>query len=436
MFQPTGFSDLAGKRVGIFGYGVEGRAAAARLAQHAELVIVDDATNLGPEVLQTHQGGLEALALCDVVLKSPGISPYRADVAELATSVTMTSALNLWMHEIDRDRVIGVTGTKGKSTTTSLITFFLNAIGEQAIALGNIGLPPYDPSIDLGSGWLVIEISSFQARDLQVAPSIVALTSLGADHLDWHGTVENYHRDKLSIAKLIPSPAIFFASSVRANEFPASAAAVEPEVDGLTEALGLLGQHNNSNVALALSVVAKATGLSKPDLLARTKAVSSEFEPLPGRLTEVAREEREGFVTRYIDDGLATAALPAIAALSVFPSVEVAIIVGGFDRGIDYSPLVEALVTRENRTVIVTIGDAGARIGSLVHASNPDLHLVHAENLSTAVGMARTSLGHGGVVLFSPAAPSFDSYKNWSDRSAAFKKHVLGLIGAHLHPLN
>ena len=140
MFRPTGFSDLTGKRVGIFGYGVEGQAAAARLAQHAELVIVDDAANIGPEILQTSQGGLEALAGCDVILKSPGISPYRSDVVELAKSVTMTSALNLWMGEVDRGRVIGITGTKGKSTTTALVAFFFNALGEKAHALGNIGV--------------------------------------------------------------------------------------------------------------------------------------------------------------------------------------------------------------------------------------------------------------------------------------------------------
>jgi UDP-N-acetylmuramoyl-L-alanine---L-glutamate ligase len=419
MFRPTGFNDLAGKRVGIFGYGIEGRAAAARLAQHAELVIVDDSADLGPEVLQTSQGGIEALAKCDVVIKSPGISPYRPEVAELAKAVTVTSALNLWMHEIDRDRVIGVTGTKGKSTTTALITFFLNALGEKAQALGNIGLPPYDPSVDTSEGWLVLEISSYQARDLQVAPAILALTSLGSDHLDWHGSVENYHRDKLSISRLNPAPKIFFAS-IEPSNFSPGAELVELEQSGLTEALRLLGQHNHSNVAVALSVVSHATGLQRSEILGKLKEVANDFTPLPGRLTEVAREVRDGREIRYIDDGLATAALPTIAALSVFPSGDVALIAGGFDRGVDYVPLVESISQRKARTVVVTIGEAGSRIGAELHKVNPEIQQIHAANFRSAVELARSALGGGGTVLFSPAAPSFDEFKNWSERSSLF----------------
>ncbi len=428
MFRPTGFSDLAGKRVGIFGYGIEGQAAAARLAQHAELVIVDDAANIGPEILQTSKGGLEALAACDVVLKSPGISPYRSDVEELAKSVTVTSALNLWMSEVDRDRVIGITGTKGKSTTTALTAFFFNAIGEKAHALGNIGVPPYDPSIDISEGWLVLEISSFQARDLESAPSIVALTSLGSDHLDWHGSLENYQRDKLSITQLLPAPPIFFASSIESSNFGETATSVEPDTSGLTEALGLLGQHNHSNVALALSVVSRATGVNVEDITTKLKAVADSFTPLPGRLTEIGKEERAGLVTRYIDDGLATAALPTIAALSVFPEGDLALIAGGFDRGIDYEPLVEVIASRTARTVVITMGEAGSRIGALVHAANPDLQLMHASDLRSAVELARSSMNRGGVVLFSPAAPSFDHFKNWAERSAAFAKYANCLI--------
>jgi UDP-N-acetylmuramoylalanine--D-glutamate ligase len=331
------------------------------------------------------------------------------------------------MSEVDRDRVIGITGTKGKSTTTALTAFFLTAIGEKAYALGNIGLPPYDPSIDVSEGWLILEISSFQARDLESAPSIVALTSLASDHLDWHGTLENYQRDKLSITRLLPAPIVFFSSSIESSKFDESATVIEPDTSGLTEALGLLGQHNHSNVALALSVVSRATGMTVEDITARVKAVSTSFTPLPGRLTEVAREERAGCLTRYIDDGLATAALPTIAALSVFPEGDLVLIAGGFDRGINYQPLVASIIARPARTVVVTMGEAGSRIGALVHAANADVQLMHANDLRSAVELARNSINKGGVVLFSPAAPSFDHFKNWSERSAAFTQYVAEL---------
>ena len=163
MFRPTGFADLAGKRVGVFGYGVEGRATVRRLRGVSELVVVDDASGLGPEVLVTKEGGLDALLRCDVVLKSPGIPRRRADVLDLELhGVAVTSALNLWLQETDRARVVALTGTKGKSTTTALVTFFLHCMGEDALRLGNIGQPPYDPALDTSKGWLVLEVSSFQ----------------------------------------------------------------------------------------------------------------------------------------------------------------------------------------------------------------------------------------------------------------------------------
>jgi UDP-N-acetylmuramoylalanine--D-glutamate ligase len=282
--------------------------------------------------------------------------------------------------------------------------------------------------VDTNEGWLVLEISSFQARDLEVAPALLVLTSLGSDHLDWHGSVENYHRDKLSFTQLTPAPEIFLASQIQSPIIKEVSVKVESETSGLTESLGLLGIHNQSNVALALSVVSRVTGKSVQDIVTKVKSISHEFTPLPGRLTVVASEERAGFITRYIDDGLATASLPAIAALLVFPDGDLAMIVGGFDRGIDYKPLVEAITARTARTVIVTMGDAGRRIGALVKASNSDIELMQANNLRSAVEFARSSMNQGGVVLFSPAAPSFDHFKNWSERSAAFTTYARAFV--------
>ena len=128
MFRPTGFADLAGRRVGVFGYGIEGHATESRLhLLGADCVLVDDDPAVG--VLVTDRGGLDALATCDVVIKSPGIARRRPDVLALETCVPVTSALNLWLLDTDRSRVIGITGTKGKSTTTALVDFFLHCLG-------------------------------------------------------------------------------------------------------------------------------------------------------------------------------------------------------------------------------------------------------------------------------------------------------------------
>jgi UDP-N-acetylmuramoylalanine--D-glutamate ligase len=425
--RPRGFAELAGRSVGIWGVGVEGTAAARRLSGvAASLTLVDDVADPAHGVTGTREGGLERLAECDVVLKSPGIPRRRADVLALeAAGVTVTSALNLWLAEADRAHVIGVTGTKGKSTTTALITFVLGALGENAHSAGNIGRPPYDVDFPVG-GWVVLEVSSFQAVDLEVAPAIVVVTSLGADHLDWHGSLAQYHEDKLALTRaagdhlslLAEDPAL----AERRDLVGGVVRVVEAREDDLVDRLGLLGRHNAGNVALALAAAAAATGRDEAEVADVVRAVAGRFEPLAGRLTLV--RERGG--VRYVDDGLATAPLPTVAALEVFADVPVALIVGGFDRGVDYAELAEAVARRERPTALVAMPDAGERIARRVRES-AEVPVAHCEEMDDAVAAARSALPDGGVVLLSPAAPSFGRYANWRERSDAFTRAVAAL---------
>ena len=432
MFRPTGFADLAGKRVGVFGYGVEGRATVRRLRGVSELVVVDDASGLGPEVLVTKEGGLDALLRCDVVLKSPGIPRRRADVLDLELhGVAVTSALNLWLQETDRARVVALTGTKGKSTTTALVTFFLHCMGEDALRLGNIGQPPYDPALDTSKGWLVLEVSSFQCVDLEVAPSVVVVTSLGADHLDWHGSLEKYRDDKLSLTRadgahrtLVPDNATFHQIQ---DQLGGELRYVESDTTHLAAALGLIGAHNSANVALALAAVESLPGIAVDDAREAAKKESFRFEPLRSRLTLVAKETVNGATLRYVDDGLATSVLPTVAALEAFVDDPLALIAGGFDRGVDYDELADALAARHQPTTLITMGDAGQRLGAAL-APRSALTQHRAEDMLEAVQLARASLAHGGVVLLSPAAPSFDHYRNWEERSDDFTSVVRSLV--------
>lgn len=419
--------------MGIFGYGVEGRAAEARLAGTCELVLVDDA-DLGGPVLVTNEGGLVALSTCDVVLKSPGIPRRRDDVVALERSgVVVTSALNLWLHEIDRDRVVAVTGTKGKSTTTALVTFFLQCLGQPAQRLGNIGRPPYDPSVDTASGWLVVEVSSFQCVDIEVAPRLVLVTSLGADHLDWHGSLERYHSDKLSLTRAEGEHATLVADNPTlhqlASEIGGELAFIPSDGHHLAADLGLLGAHNDANVALALAAVELVTGVSDEELREAVQQRAYRFEPLRGRLTLIATESRDGAAIRYVDDGLATSVLPAIAALEVFHGEPVALIAGGFDRGVDYRELALALKARRQPTTLVAMGPTGARLRADLESLGAQLSVLSATTMAEAVVTARAALPYGGVVLFSPAAPSFDRYRNWEERSEDFAAVVRSLAG-------
>ena len=430
MFRPTGFADLAGRRVGIFGYGVEGRASAERLAGLAgSLVLVDDVEGRGPDVLVTAHGGLAALATCDVVLKSPGIARRRPDVLELETrGVIVTSALNLWLHEVDRSRVVAITGTKGKSTTTAIITFFLHCLGERAQSVGNIGQPPYRQPPGSASEWLVVEVSSFQCVDIDVAPAVVVVTSLGADHLDWHGSLAQYVEDKLSLTRaagahdtLVPESPTFRNVQHQLGGVVSFVPGGEPE---LAAQLGLLGAHNATNVALALRAVALLTGHALEHVRRVVGELATHFEPLPGRLTLVRRETRDGLEWRYVDDGLATGPLPTVAALAVFLDEPLALIVGGYDRGVDYAPLAEAIARRVAPTLVLTMGAAGRRIGDALRARTSAFDPQSVDSMDDALERAHAFLISGGVVLLSPGAPSFDRYQNWRERSEDFIRAV------------
>ena len=433
MFRPTGFADLAGRRVGVFGYGIEGHATESRLRLlGADCVLVDDDPDVG--VLVTDRGGLDALATCDVVIKSPGIARRRPDVLALEARVPVTSALNLWLLDADRSRVIGITGTKGKSTTTALVDFFLHCLGEHSQRLGNIGVPPYDPSVDTSHGWSIVEISSYQCVDVTVAPAVVVVTSLGADHLDWHGGLAQYQHDKLSLTRAAGEHVTIVPDVVeltsRLGELGGEVIVVPTDESGLASRLHLIGAHNAQNVGTAVAAVAAATGRTRVDVLDAVHARADAFEPLAGRLTLIGAERDGARIWRYVDDGLATAPLPTVAALDAFADDPVALIVGGYDRGVDYDPLALALRDRRRTTTLITTGAVGARIGAAVTALAPDVRQYAANDLDDALGYARDFLVDGGVVLLSPAAPSFDHYRNWEARSADFARAVRARTGS------
>ena len=423
MFRPTGFADLAQKRVGIYGYGQEGRATEQLLSGSCELVIVDDDPKAG--VLVTSNGGLEELMKCDVVLKSPGVPRRSESVLQLEEkNVYVTSSLNLWLQQAERSRVIGVTGTKGKSTTTSLIAFFLECLGEKAQRLGNIGLPPYDTSVDTSSGWLVVEISSFQATDLDVAPKTVVLTSLGSDHIDWHGSLEQYRSDKLQLTRAAGEHTTFAPDNEvirsESSQIGGTVVLVDSDNSRLTEELHLLGEHSHANVALALEVVSNVTNTPRSEVHAAVSRNAASFVPLSGRLTLVA--EKNGI--KFVDDGLATSVLPAVAALEVFKDDALALLVGGFDRGIDYHPLASELALRSKPTLLLSMGPAGDRIVEEVLKLSPQTMHQNFDSMDEAVNAGKLFLSDGGVVLLSPGAPSFDRYKNWEERAQDFSRAV------------
>jgi UDP-N-acetylmuramoylalanine--D-glutamate ligase len=415
------------QRVGVWGLGVEGRANVRRLkALHIEPVLVDD-DPLDDQVVATARGGLELLARCDVVVKTPWISRYRDDVASLeAGGVPVVGGLGLWLNDAELGKVICVTGTKGKSTTVSIAGHLARGLGVNCFVGGNIGTPPYDPDVPADVELWVIEVSSYQATDVAKASPVVGVTSLHPDHVDWHRSVDAYYADKLSLTS---QPGARLTVCGEDKELRARRSLLGPEVRWVDapEAmpwfaeLGLVGRHNAVNAALAAALLFEAGIVAAADE-ERLAAAAGGFPGLKSRLQRVATV---GGV-EFFDDSLSTNVLPAMAAVDAFAGHRVALILGGFDRGIDYQPLAAHLARREEATLALTVPANGDRIAAAIEAVRaPNAEVVRCADLETAVTRAFDWARPDGVVLLSPAAPSFGRFRNYQDRSAAFVRLAL-----------
>ncbi len=442
------WSDLARARVGVWGLGREGHANLRKLrALGVEPVLVDDhppAAASGQQVLATGDGGLAALQRCDVVVKTPGLSRYRPEVAQLtALGIPVVGGLGLWLADRDQAglrRILCVTGTKGKSTTASVTGHLLTGLGYRPLVAGNIGVVPYDPATEDDYDYWVIEVSSYQATDLSCSPPVVAVTSLHPDHLDWHGGVEQYYRDKLSVCSL-PGAELTVANgdsdllrqreSLLGPRVEWVSADDDPAADWM-EPLGLLGRHNRRNALIARCCLA-ALGVPGAADDAKLRAAAESYQPLPSRLTAI----RTVAGVTFVDDSLSTNVLPTLAALEAFEGRRVALIVGGHDRGIDYAPLAAGLVARAWPTLALTIPESGPRIRAQLEQATANLTPARpasafagaqdCPDLAAAVAAGFRWARPDGVVLLSPAASSFGQFRDYRDRSEAFAHAVRAL---------
>lgn len=439
------FSDLTGRKVAVWGLGLEGRAAVAALQAHG----IDPA-------IAASDADAAVLRAADVVVKSPGVPVSSPLYVSLVTEgVEFTSNTDLWLSA-NNERAIGVTGTKGKSTTSSAIAHLFAALGEEVSLGGNIGVSLLDAA---DSGTVVMEVSSYQAQSITVSPRVAVVTSLFPEHLPWHGSEEAYFADKLKLVSqgaehvflshedsdlvcrveramgpdatlhLTRLPGMAFTSvgdGPRIAHDPAIWAREKSGVswDGVgsipPEELPLMGLHNWRNLALALLTVAVTLEISSSDPRAATLlAAVRSFAPLAHRMETVPSKDGR----RWIDDSLATAPEAVVAALSVFADEPVALILGGADRGLDLTPLATYLRARHAPVHLLLIGAAGARFGR-EHAT--DLHHAAIEfgGMADAVTWGLSVANPASVVLLSPGAPSFDEYTDYADRARHLRELV------------
>jgi UDP-N-acetylmuramoyl-L-alanine---L-glutamate ligase len=429
-------ADLAGRRLAIWGFGREGHAVirALRLRLPAQPLTLFcsgaevDAARAFDAALEIIAGEPDAAALgqFDVVVKSPGISAYKpALLAAQAQGAQVTSGTALWFGENPDARVIAITGTKGKSTTSAMTAHLARSLGVRTALAGNIGLPLLELLGQQADLW-VIELSSFQTGEAGPL-ELGVITSLYEEHLDWHGSREQYVTDKLRLADVSRHLLVNALQPLlleRTRHFPQRMLFGQPEgwhvAGGFIcrgahqvfpiERLPAPGLHNALNACAALAAL-DALGL---DTLAAAPALAN-FRPLPHRLQPLG--EHDGW--HWVNDSISTTPLATLAALESLRGRAVTVLVGGHDRGLDWTPFVDAMRVAPPHA-IVCMGSNGARIEAALQAAEVRCPMVRVDDLANAVAEARTRTPQDGVILLSPGAPSFDQFKDYAERGRRF----------------
>lgn len=454
------FAELEREDVAIWGYGREGRAVLAALRRRfpdkrltlycspdeedAARALLETPSAPNPRLegegiraraaaptVRTKAPDADALASHDVVIKSPGVSAYRPELlAAQERGTRFTSGTALWFGENvsgahDDARVIAVTGTKGKSTTTAMIAHCARALGLRTALAGNIGLPLLDLDGQHADLW-AIELSSFQTGEAGPV-EVGVVVSLGEEHLDWHGSRERYVADKLKLADVSRTLLVDGDSALLmertahhprrelfggADGWHVSGESIHRGGESIValKDLPLHGLHNARNACAALAAI-ELLGLD-----ARMAAASLRgFQPLPHRLTPLG--DCNGI--EWIDDSISTTPDAALAALLSLHGRDVTLVLGGFDRGLAWDAVAQALAAQSPRAVVAQ-GAAGPRIARVLREARIDCPIEETADLAAAVALARERTPPGGVVLLSPGAPSFDQFKDYAERGRVF----------------
>lgn len=445
--KPYDAKALQGKNIAVIGEGIEGKSSAKFLKKEGAHVTI----------LDQKQGKdyLEGLDKYDLVVRSPGV---KLELLKDVPKEKITSQTRLFF-DLCPSEIIGVTGTKGKGTTSALIYQMLKKEGFDACLGGNIGVPPFDflDKLNVHSK-VVLELSSFQLLDVEKSPHIAVMLMTTSEHLNWHKDLEEYISAKRNILKF-QTPQDF---AIVNRDYPASNESdihadgkvyyVSTERDGYegcfikdgyvvvnqnneedeiikTSQILLPGRHNLENVCAAV-LVATLSGVSKQNIV----SVLKNFKGLEHRLELIATVNG----VRYYDDSFSTTPETAIAAIEAFSNPEV-LILGGSSKNSDFSELGKVISSSSNIKAIIGIGKEWPKIKSEIinprlpkpgtggQAKSEIFFIEGAKDMSTVVQAAYKIATDGDIVLLTPACASFDMFKNYKDRGEQFKSEVLRL---------
>ncbi|MEI9913435.1 MAG: UDP-N-acetylmuramoyl-L-alanine--D-glutamate ligase [Candidatus Saccharibacteria bacterium] len=436
-------------KIAILGYGLQGQSVYEYYKGQDNQITVCDrgmVEDLPPDVdNQFGDSYLARLDRFDLIFRSPSVHPKEIVDAGNGEQILskVTTNTNEFFKLCPTKNIIGITGTKGKGTTSTLITKMLEGSGRRVHLGGNIGIPPLDLLREdiKEEDWVVLELANFQLIDLKQSPKIAVCLIIEPEHLDWHHDVDEYYQAKTELFRNQTKEdiGIYYAKSENSKRIASTSpgklipyyevpgalvAGSHITIDGIPiirlGELKLLGKHNWQNVCAAVTTVWQISKDSEP-----IAGVLREFSGLPFRI-ELIREVNG---IKYYDDSFASAPTATIAAVEAIREPKI-LIIGGKDRGLDLKSLAEALNDQaDSIKKVFLIGEAANRlVYDLDKYGFTNVQVIKSPTtMKDIVEEANKLAEDGDSVVLSPGFPSFDMFKNFEDRGQQFNEVVNGL---------
>ncbi|MDR2085025.1 MAG: UDP-N-acetylmuramoyl-L-alanine--D-glutamate ligase [Bacteroidales bacterium] len=411
-----------GKQILILGFGKEGKSTydyISKFIDNDKISIADASESAIPEEIKvkhktfTGEKYNENLNDFDIIIKSPGIPEKHIENVDIEK---ITSQTDLFLRKY-YTQTIGITGTKGKSTTSSLIHHVLKQGNHNSILAGNIGIPIFSQLNKIDDNTIIIlELSAHQLNHIHIAPKISILLNIYEEHLDHFGSFEKYIDAKCKIFEKQKNNSILIIDK-NIEIIKNSLSKYQGEIIYFDENKidiqgNLSGDHNKKNIA-AVKEVAQLFNIDE-DIIDNSVV---SFQTLEHRLEFVG--EFNGI--KFYNDSISTIPEAAIAAFEAIKDVDTAIL-GGYDRGINYNKLCKYIANSDIRNIIL-MGDAGNRIGNILE-SKWNIDTIYVEGLEKAVEIAFKETKIGKSCVLSPAASSYDSFKNFEERGNLYKVFI------------
>ena len=432
--------NLIGKKIAIIGLGVSNiplldyfKEIDCKVSIFNEGNINIDLSNYNYDVY-TGNNCLDNLVGFDIIFRSPSCLPNRKEILMEKTRGCYVTTEIEEVIKLSPSKIIGVTGSDGKTTTTTLIDLVLRENGYRTFLGGNIGTPLFTKIKDMKEDDIVVlELSSFQLMNMEVSPDISVITNITPNHLDKHTDINEYIEAKKSIyknsdgilvlnydnnvtSKIESSREIrYFSRYNKTNYFYTIDGKIyfnEKEVFD-TSRLKIRGIHNHENICACMSAIYDMVDINK------SFDIISNFSGVEHRL-EFIREIND---VKWYNDSVSSSPTRTIAGLNSYDE-EIVLIAGGYDKNLDYTPIARPILDKVK--ILILFGDTKKKIYDAVinEKTNEDIEIYIESSLDDVVKRAYDNAKSGQIVLFSPASASFDMFKNFADRGIQFKNKV------------